>query len=108
MVIPGAFSYNGFYCDNSAGEISKGHGCMELDIFESDGHSLLASTMHTFLGTGGNSCNTWGCRQITYFGYIDGSQPFRVTTTVSNEGDIRVVISQNGKSQALFDGSAAG
>jgi len=108
LVIPGTLGGGShFYYDNSATFVGNGNACIELDIMESDGHSLAASTMHTHIGTGSNSCNTWGCRGLVYFGStIDGSAPFDVNVAVSNDGDITVQFSQNGKTQWAFNNAA--
>jgi len=104
LVIPGTLDGGShFYCDNSATFVSRGNACIELDIMESNGHSLAASTMHTHVGTG-NGCDTWGCRGIVYFGgTIDGNKAFQVDVDVSNDGDITVKFSQDGKSQYAFN-----
>jgi hypothetical protein len=46
FVIPGTLGNNKYYCDNGGSAPT----CLELDIFESNGNSLVASTMHTKLG----------------------------------------------------------
>jgi len=104
LVIPGTLMGGShFYCDNSANFVSKGNACIELDIFESNGHQCAASTMHTMVGTNTGGCDTWGCRQMTYFGgTIDGNRPFQITVQVSTGGDITVEYSQDGKSQMAF------
>jgi len=106
LVIPGTLDGGShFYCDNSANFVGQGNACIELDIMESNGHTLAASTMHTKVGTGSNQCNTWGCRGIVYFGgVIDGNQPFQVDVEVSNDGNISVKFSQNGRSTYAFNG----
>jgi len=104
LVIPGTLdSGSHFYCDNSATYVGKGNACIELDIMESNGHSLVASTMHTKIGTG-SGCDTWGCRGLYYFGgTIDGNRPFQVAVDVSNDGNITVKLSQDGKSTFTFN-----
>jgi len=103
IVIPGTLMGGShFYCDNSDGFVKKGNACIELDIFESNGHSLSATTMHTKVGTG-DGCDTWGCRQITYLnGDIDGNRPIDVEVNVSNDGDIVVLFRQGGKTVTAF------
>merc|ERR1719410_1457979 len=88
LVIPGTLDGGShFYCDNSATFVAKGNARIELDIMESNGHSLAASTMHTHVGTN-SGCDTWGCRGIVYFGgTINGNAPFDVDVEVSNDGD---------------------
>jgi hypothetical protein len=104
-VVPGTLMGGShFYCDNSDTFVNRGNACMELDIFESNGHQLSASTMHTLIGTGSNSCNTWGCRQMLYFGgTIDGNRPFDVNVRVGDDGNLTVQFSQNGKTQWAFN-----
>lgn len=104
LVIPGTLD-NGshFYCDNSENFVNQHNACIELDIFESDGHSLAASTMHTKIGTN-SGCDTWGCRSIVYFGgTIDGNRPFQINVRVSNDGDLTVQFSQDGRTQWAFN-----
>jgi len=38
FVIPGTLGNNGYYCDNGGSAPT----CIELDVFESDGHALVA------------------------------------------------------------------
>jgi hypothetical protein len=104
LVIPGTLDGGShFYCDNSATFVSRGNACIELDIMESNGHSLVASTMHTKVGTG-QGCDTWGCRGLYYFGgTINGNQAFDVSVQVSNDGNITVQLLQNGRSQYIFN-----
>lgn len=103
LVIPGTLdSGSHFYCDNSQNFVNQGNACIELDLMESNGHQCAASTMHTKIGTN-SGCDTWGCRQMTNFGYIDGNQPFQVQVMVSNDGDMTVQYSQNGKSAWAFN-----
>jgi len=104
LVIPGTLdSGSHFYCDNSQNYVNQGNACIELDIMESNGHSLAASTMHTKIGTN-SGCDTWGCRALTYFGgTIDGSQPFDVQVTVASDGDLKIYYKQNGKTATAFD-----
>jgi len=104
LVIPGTLDGGShFYCDNSATFVAKGNACIELDIMESNGHSLVASTMHTKVGTG-SGCDTWGCRGMYYFGgTIDGNRAFQVAVDVSNDGNITVKLSQDGKSTYTFN-----
>merc|ERR1719166_863157 len=86
LVIPNTLdSGSHFYCDNSQNFVDQGNACIELDIMESNGHSLAATTMHTKIGT--NSAN----------------QPFDVQVTVANDGDLKVYYHQNGKSATAFD-----
>jgi len=113
LVIPGTLDGGShFYCDNSATFVSKGNACIELDIMESNGHSLAASTMHTHVGTN-SGCDTWGCRGMVYFGSpIDGNRPFDVKVRVANDGNLTVQYCQNGQctygfnNVSGFDGAA--
>jgi len=104
LVIPGTLMGGShFYCDNSETFVNRGNACIELDIFESNGHQLAASTMHTKVGTN-SGCDTWGCRQMVYFGgTIDGNRPFEIIVRVSNDGDLTVQFSQDGKTQWAFN-----
>jgi len=108
LVIPGTLdSGSHFYCDNSATFVGKGNACIELDIMESNGHELAASTMHTKIGTG-SGCDTWGCRGIVSLNTnsgatIDGNRPFQVEVAVSADGNLTVKFSQDGKSQYAFN-----
>jgi len=104
LVIPGTLdSGSHFYCDNSQNFVDQGNACIELDIMESNGHKLAASTMHTKIGTN-SGCDTWGCRALTYFGgTIDAGQPFDVQVTVASDGDLKVFYHQNGKTATAFD-----
>lgn len=105
LVVPGTLDGGShFYCDNSATFVGQHNACIELDLMESNGHKLAASTMHTHIGTGGNDCNTWGCRQMVYFGNggIDGNQPFDVSVDVANDGDIKITYTQGGRSVTAF------
>merc|ERR1719189_3099995 len=105
LVIPNTLMGNShFYCDNSEGFVNKGNACIELDIMESNGHKLAASTMHTKVGTN-SGCDTWGCRQMQYFGNgnpIDGNRAFDIEVDVSNDGDITIMYRQGGASQVAF------
>lgn len=105
LVIPGTLMGGShFYCDNSENFVNQGNACIELDIFESNGHKLAASTMHTKVGTGTGGCDTWGCRQMVNFGgTIDGNRPFDIEVRVSNDGDLTVAFHQDGKSQWAFN-----
>jgi len=105
LVIPGTLDGGShFYCDNSQNFVNQGNACIELDIIESDGHKLAASTMHTKIGTNTGGCDTWGCRAMTYFGgTIDGNQPFDVQVTVAGDGDLKIFYHQNGKTATAFD-----
>jgi len=104
LVIPGTLDGGShFYCDNSATFVGKGNACIELDIMESNGHELVASTMHTRIGTGAG-CDTWGCRGMYYFGNpIDGEKAFDVNVNVSNDGNITVQLCQNGRCTYTFN-----
>jgi len=103
LVIPGTLDGGShFYCDNSATFVGRGNACIELDIMESNGHSLAASTMHTHIGTN-SGCDTWGCRGLVNFGgTIDGNKAFEVDVRVSNDGDLTVKFEQDGRSQYSF------
>jgi len=107
LVIPGTLMGGShFYCDNSQTFVDRGNACIELDIFESNGHQLAASTMHTHVGTN-SGCDTWGCRQMVYFGgTIDGNRPFQINVNVSNDGDLTVQFSQDGKTQWAFNNAS--
>jgi len=104
LVIPGTLMGGShFYCDNSETFVNRGNACIELDIFESNGHSLAASTMHTHVGTN-SGCDTWGCRQmVTFGGVIDGNRPFDVEVRVGNDGNLTVQFHQDGKSTWAFN-----
>jgi len=105
LVIPGTLDGGShFYCDNSAGFVGKGNACIELDIMESNGNQLAASTMHTKIGTSGHDCDTWGCRGVVYFNGnpINGGSPFDVEVDVSNDGDIKVYYKQGGRTATAF------
>jgi len=68
-----------------------------------NGHKLVASTMHTRIGTGAG-CDTWGCRGLYYFGNpIDGNRAFDVDVEVSNDGNITVQLCQDGRCQYVFN-----
>merc|ERR1712045_721826 len=98
LVIPGTLDGGShFYCDNSATFVGEGNACIELDIMESNGHELAASTMHTKIGTG-SGCDTWGCRGMVSLngGTIDGNRPFQVEVAVSGDGNLTVKFSQDG------------
>jgi len=104
MVIPGTLmSGSNFYCDNSEGFVEKGNACVELDIFESNGHKLAASTMHTKLGTN-SGCDTWGCRTLFTFNSntINSGAPFEIEMDVASDGDLTVVYRQSGKTEMVF------
>jgi len=109
IVMPHTLGNNGYYCDNGGSQPL----CIELDIYESNGHSLLATTMHTKAGTGSGQCNMWGCRTITYLnGQIQGNAPFQVDVDFPSNGDIIVKLRQGGSEVTVFndlggkDGSA--
>jgi len=103
LVIPGTLMNSHFYCDNSQNFVDKGNGCIELDIFETNGHSLAASTMHTKVGTN-SGCDTWGCRQLVNFGgTIDGGKPFQINVDVGEDGNLTVQFAQNGRTQWAFN-----
>jgi len=104
FVIPGTLQTGQFYCDNSDTFVNKGQGCIELDIMESNGHSLVATTMHTKLGHG-SGCDTWGCRTITYPGTINFNAEFQIQVNVAMDGDIQVYFNQGGNSVCAFCGA---
>eukprot|EP00494_Astrolonche_serrata_P024198 UN24456 len=102
IVIPHTLGNNGYYCDNGG----SAPLCIELDIYESNGNQLIATTMHTRAGTGSNSCNEWGCRTITYPGAINFNSPFVVTVDFPSNGDIIVTLQQGGSNQVVFNNLA--
>merc|ERR1719445_2021899 len=84
--------------------VSQNKGCIELDIMESNGHSLVATTMHTKLGHN-SGCDTWGCRTITNNYSINFNAMFTVQVNVANDGDIQVYFEQAGNSVCAFCGA---
>jgi len=103
LVVPGTLDSNSyFYCDNSQNYVNQGNACIELDLMESNGHSLTATTMHTKIGTN-SGCDTWGCRTLTYSGTINMGAPFDIEVDVGGDGNIIVKFSQNGQSVYAFN-----
>ena len=97
------------YCDIQSGGESA---CTEIDIFEGNVGAVQA-TVHTQTGEGGDgTCNQWGCtvnlgrypfvnglRTSDLYGRaareIDTAFPFNVVASVSEGGDLSIVLSQS-------------
>lgn len=99
------------YCD-----IQSTPHCLEFDLFEANSQAIQA-TVHTKVGVGGDgTCNQWGCavnwgnfpttaaglRSAALYGrggHIDTAAPFRVAASVSEGGELSIVLSQAASSR---------
>mmetsp|Transcript_56101 Transcript_56101/g.111492 ORF Transcript_56101/g.111492 Transcript_56101/m.111492 type:complete len:421 (+) Transcript_56101:44-1306(+) len=103
-------------------------GCFELDLMEANSHAYEAS-LHTEIGSGKNfdaTCNMNGCsvnvgrypftrsglKSTEIYGpgakVINTNKPFQVKATVSKDGYMTIVLSQEGRILPHFNRTEAG
>eukprot|EP00966_Prymnesium_polylepis_P134250 3103216-Prymnesium_polylepis.1 len=104
------------YCDIQAADPRR---CLEIDLFEGNLKSAVA-TLHTQKGQAADgTCNQWGCAagwgpadENCKFGRgspnVDSSRPFELSAHFDGEGHMEIAITQDGQRRQLWDVASAG